>query len=177
MKQALPIEHIFDLGRLSQAEQTVTLAPDAEQRARIAAWAGVEEIKSFAAEVNLRKQSASLFLADFKLRTEVEQNCVATLEPMSTMIARDFSRTLHFAAAPYHSGIQTPVALLDMTEEEGPEEIESLRYDLAAPILEELVLAIDPYPRKATFQAPSDPAPDDGPQSPFAALKSLKSRS
>ena len=32
-------------------------------------------------------------------------------------------------------------------EEDAPEEIDSLHYDLAAPLIEEFVLAIDPYPR------------------------------
>ena len=49
-----------------------------------------------------------------------------------------------------------------------------LRYDLAVPVLEELVLAIDPYPRASgvAFEAPQDDA--DSPVHPFAALKQLK---
>ena len=53
------------------------------------------------------------------------------------------------------------------------QEITSLKYDLAGPLLEELILAIDPYPRKAeaVFEAP--PA-GDGSGHPFAALAALK---
>jgi hypothetical protein len=41
-----------------------------------------------------------------------------------------------------------------------PEEIASLDYDLAAPLLEEFLLAIDPYPRKqgVAFEPPGQPA-------------------
>ena len=55
-----------------------------------------------------------------------------------------------------------------------PETIVSLDYDLAAPLLEEFALAIDPYPRKAgaAFAVPAEP--DDAPESPFAVLKTLK---
>lgn len=183
MKQVLPFEQFFNLGRLSQAEQTVMLAPDSAQRAQIAAWAGVETIKSLTAKIDLRKQSASQFLVNFKLRAEIGQNCVATLEPVSSFISKEFNRLLNFSHA--RSLIESrvdPVAhptILDLSEEEGPEEIESLRYDLAGPVLEELVLAIDPYPRKAIFQPPTEPEGTDDPaaQSPFAVLKSLKSRS
>jgi hypothetical protein len=64
--------------------------------------------------------------------------------------------------------------LLDSTEEEGPDEIESLHIDLAAPVLEEFVLSLDPYPRAPGVEfAPKTPA-SDRPESPFAVLKGLK---
>lgn len=172
---APPIEHYFDLGRLSQAEQSVTIAPDAQALARIASWTDVVAVTALTAEVALRKQSASQFLAVFRLSADIVQNCVASLEPMTTHIARDFTRVLHFAAAPYRLTL-TPEPL-DLTAEDGPEEIESLRFDLAGPVLEELVLAIDPYPRKpgVAFQPPEGVgvAPER-PENPFAVLKYLK---
>jgi uncharacterized metal-binding protein YceD (DUF177 family) len=175
MKAAPPIEQLFDLGRLSQAEQSVTIAPDVDARARIASWTDVVAVPSLTAEVTLHKISASQFSAAYRLSADIVQNCVATLEPMTTHIARDFTRLLHFAAAPYRAGPASEP--LDLAAEDGPEEIESLRYDLALPLLEELVLAIDPYPRKpgVAFQPPgeAEDAPDR-PESPFAVLKSLK---
>jgi len=60
-------------------------------------------------------------------------------------------------------------------EDDVPEEISSLHYDLAAPLVEELVLAIDPYPRApgVEFAPPEDG--EQAPESPFAVLKGLKS--
>ena len=54
-----------------------------------------------------------------------------------------------------------------------PDEIESLRYDLAAPLREELALAIDPYPRApgVAFEKPDDADKSDH---PFAVLERLK---
>ena len=68
--------------------------------------------------------------------------------------------------------------VLDASEEEGPEEIDSLHIDLAPPLLEEFTLALDPYPRR-----PGEPnlprhnraEGSGGAESPFAALKNLKS--
>jgi hypothetical protein len=183
MKQILPFEQFFNLGRLSQTEQTVMLAPDSAQRDQIAVWAGVEAVKSLTAKIDLRKQSASQFLVNFELRAEISQNCVVTLEPVNSLVSKDFNRLLSFSCARSPIKLRlSPVAhpaVLDLSEEEGPEEIGSLCYDLAGPVLEELVLAIDPYPRKAIFQPPAEPEERDDPaaQSPFAILKSLKSRS
>jgi uncharacterized metal-binding protein YceD (DUF177 family) len=55
-----------------------------------------------------------------------------------------------------------------------PEEIESPRFDLAAPVLEEFLLAINPYPRApgVVFEAPAEA--EEKPESPFAVLKGLK---
>ena len=61
-------------------------------------------------------------------------------------------------------------------DEDVPEEIESLHYDLAGPLLEEFVLALDPYPRAPGGGISAPPkAADDRPESPFAVLKGLKS--
>ena len=59
-------------------------------------------------------------------------------------------------------------------DDDAPEMIEGHKYDLAAPLLEELSLAIDPYPKEEgeVFAAEDDPAAK--PESPFAVLKQLK---
>jgi hypothetical protein len=57
-------------------------------------------------------------------------------------------------------------------DDEAPEEIESTRYDVAGPVLEEFSLAIDPYPRAPGVAY--EPPPDEKPESPFAVLARLK---
>jgi hypothetical protein len=59
-------------------------------------------------------------------------------------------------------------------DDEAPEEIESPRYDVAGPVLEEFSLAIDPYPRApgVAYQPP----PDEKPESPFAVLRELQKK-
>ena len=60
-------------------------------------------------------------------------------------------------------------------EDDIPEEIGSLHYDLAGPLIEEFVLGVDPYPRApgVEFEVPGDKT--EAPESPFAVLKGLKS--
>jgi hypothetical protein len=99
---------------------------------------------------------------------------VVTLEPVRAHVARSFIRDLLLVQAP-----RTVAKEIELTpvDDDGREEIDSLRYDLAVPVLEEFALAIDPYPRApgVEFEPPPDEA--DSAVHPFAALKSLKNTS
>jgi hypothetical protein len=64
--------------------------------------------------------------------------------------------------------------VLDTEQEEGPEEIDSLHLDLAAPALEEFTLSLDPYPRRPGVEFAAETPDSDRPESPFAVLKGLK---
>jgi len=170
MKDEPPIRHIFGLGDLSQAGSIVTVAAGDEERARMADWAGVAQVPAFAAQVELRRLTRTSFTYDAELQADVVQSCVVTLEPVASHIAKHIVRELHFSPRPHVDGGELTLSAGD---DEVPEEITSLDYDLAGPLLEEFLLAIDPYPRKqgVSFEPPADQA-DPG-QSPFAVLKQL----
>lgn len=166
-----PLQHNFDLGDLSQAGSVVDVAAGDAELARIAEWAGVDAVSRFQAAVNLRRLSQSRFQFDADLDADIVQSCVVTLEPVPSHITRHIARELHLASRmPAEEGELT----LSAGDDEVPEIITSLDYDLAAPLLEEFALAIDPYPRKegAAFAPPEEPK--DAAESPFAVLKSLK---
>jgi hypothetical protein len=164
-----PIAQPYELGRLGQAGDVVTITPSAEERGRIAAWAGVDAVETFEAKVDLRKITPTRFALDVVLTADLLQSCVVTLDPVRSHIERAFHRDLFLTQT--KASLEIDVAPVD---EDGREEIASLRYDLAAPILEELALAIDPYPRApgVAFEPPADAG--DEPVHPFAALKALK---
>jgi uncharacterized metal-binding protein YceD (DUF177 family) len=168
-----PITHSYNLARLGNAGDVVRIEADEAQRAAIAALAGVLSLSRFAATVALKKSSPSRFLLNFRLEAEVTQACVVTLEPVAASIVRDFTRELHFLG----TGRRLPEdADLDLavSDEEEPEEIESLHYDLAGPLVEEFLLALDPYPRRPGVEFDAAGHADAPPESPFAVLKSLK---
>ena len=89
-------------------------------------------------------------------------------------IERRFQRELHFNPALRRSP-EAPAAEDFPLEDDLPEEIGSLHYDLAAPLIEEFVLAIDPYPRAKGVEFEPPGAGEEAPESPFAVLKGLKS--
>jgi uncharacterized metal-binding protein YceD (DUF177 family) len=166
-----PIRHVFALGDLSQAGSRIDVVANSDELARLAQWADVDAVRAFGAQVELRRLSRTRFSFDAELEADIVQSCVVTLDPIATHIARHITRELHFSSHPRAEGGELTLAAGD---EDVPEEIANLDYDLAGPLLEEFVLAIDPYPRKegVTFEPPAQPA--EPPQSPFAALKRLK---
>ena len=170
------LSYPYNLNRLGNAGDMVHFAADAEQCAAIAVWSGVLSMTRFEVAVNLRKIAPTRFGLDFTVTADVTQACVVSLEPAAAHVARQFTRELDFVGAARRKSPESEAEIvLDDDPDEGPEEIESLHYDLAAPALEDYALALDPYPRKngVEFQSPTDAA--EAPQSPFAALKSLKS--
>jgi hypothetical protein len=168
-----PFSRTYDLADLSDAGDEVVIALDAEQRARLAEWAGVDAVDTFEARVSLRRRSAGRFDYDAALAAEIVQTCVVSLQPVRSHLTLDVSRALHLSKFPASAKI-APHELAPASDE-GPEEIEDSHYDLAAPLLEEFALAIDPYPRASgvAFEAPAD---KDATESPFAVLKGLKDR-
>jgi hypothetical protein len=171
-----PFEHFFDLGGLSAAEQEVRIVVKPEERARIAAWADLEAVDKFEALISLRKTAQNRFSFAAKLDADLVQSCVVSLVPVPAHIEKSFEREFHFVShrvrdlAPYGDHPVSEAA------EEGPEEIESTRYDLAAPLLEEFSLALDPYPRAPGVVFESLDGDQDKPDGPFAALKALKNK-
>ena len=167
----------YNLARLGNAGDVVAFVADADQRAAIAQWSQVMALDRFKAQVALRKAGADRFTLDFTLIVDVVQACVVTLEPVPAHLERRFTRELHFTG---HIRRKLPPesqgeVVLDSDLDEGPEEIDSLHYDLVGPVLEEYVLALEPYPRcpGVEFEPPADGMPAK--ESPFAALKGLKS--
>ncbi len=169
----LPVTHLYDFGSLSQAGAAVhiVLKPDALEK--LAQWAGVKAVDSFTADFALQKLSQNRFSFDLHWSADVVQSCVVTLEPVKSHLSGELKRELNLVRRP-RRGLPEPEMPLPELDEDGPEEIESPVYDLAMPLLEDFALAIDPYPRKpgVMFESPAIDA--EKPESPFAALKILK---
>ena len=178
MSEETPFEVDYDLGDLGRAGADLRVEADGEDRARIAQWADVRAVESFAATVRLRKHSANRFALDADLEADIVQNCVVTLEPVKSHISRAVHRELHLADRIRLKPNETIPLGAGAGDDEVPEEIESLTYDLAGPLLEEFSLAIDPYPRApgVEFAAPPE-TPEPPKENPFAVLKALKDRS
>jgi uncharacterized metal-binding protein YceD (DUF177 family) len=169
-----PISRIYDLADLSEAGYEARIAPDAKDRAKLAEWLEVEAVDAFEGIVELRRHGHNRFSYDADLEADVVQSCVVTLEPVTSHISRKFHRELHLIANVHRFADKGGAVTLDAADDDAPEEIARSCYDLAGPLLEEFVLAIDPYPR-APGVAFEVPAPEsDKPESPFAVLKQLK---
>jgi hypothetical protein len=167
----LPFKREFNLGSINRDGADIVLDVSADDRERIAAWAGITAVASFIASIHLKKQSATRFSLQAELVASVEQACVVTLAPVRSTIEIPIHRELHLTQTRRHlKNIELNEGAGD---DEVPDEIETLHYDLAEPLLEEFALALDPYPRApgVEFAAPAEDEPK--PASPFAVLKNL----
>ena len=170
-----PLEHFYNLSRLSNAgDQVIVSAGKPEEFRRLAEWFAVESVEKFEGTVSLQKLADSRYGYDAVLVCDLTQPSVVSLEPVRTHIEERFTRELHVAPRARRAvepAEDPPVAFGD---DEGPEELDSPNYDLAVPLLEELSLALDPYPKAPdeVFAEPAGPAADI--DSPFAILKKLK---
>jgi Predicted metal-binding, possibly nucleic acid-binding protein len=173
METGTPLQHFFDLGDLTQAGSDVAVVAAPESLESLAEWADVDAVKAFSAAVHLKRVGQNRFALEAELSADVVQACVVTLEPVESHISRKIARELHLSPKlPAEAGELT----LSAGDDDVPETILSLQYDLAGPLLEEFALAIDPYPRKegAAFAPPVDS--ESAKESPFAVLKALKDK-
>lgn len=171
-----PFEKFYDLNRLSEAGYEVTIELGQAERQKVAEWANVVGVNKFVGHVSLHRTSSSRFAYRAHLEAEIVQSCAVTLEPVISRISEDFTRSLHLV--PHikkivdFSGELSPAA----GDDEVPEEIDSPHFDLAAPLLEEFLLAIDPYPRAPGVEFDARRGEDEAPESPFAVLKGWKAK-
>lgn len=172
-EQALPFSHIYDLGDLSQAGADVHIALKADALARLAEWADVSAVTGFVADIALKKLTPNHFTFDMSWNADIVQSCVVTLEPVAAHLSGTVTRELTLIQRTRRKK-EEDIPPLESMDDEDREDIDNPHYDLAAPLLEDFLLAIDPYPRKpgAAFESPA--ASEPKPESPFAALKSLK---
>jgi uncharacterized metal-binding protein YceD (DUF177 family) len=148
---------------------------DPVARQAMAAVAGLREILSANASLDVTPKGGGRFHVAGQVRARIGQTCVITLDPIENDIEEDVD--LIFAPP---EQIPEMADLVDDTAESAaeipdpPEPIVNGVIDLGRVATDALFLAIDPYPRKpdAVFEPPVVSAdPEDH---PFAALKALR---
>src|SRR6476646_1797132 len=91
---ATPLSVIYDLSHLSDGGTELTINATAAQRLKLAKWAGIGSVDAFEAKVVLRRQSATRFLYEATLSSDIVQACVVSLEPVPARLTLEISREL-----------------------------------------------------------------------------------
>ncbi len=167
----------FAVDRLAARGETATTirAETDGQRAAIALRLRIPAVVALAVRWTLRAVAGGVIEADGVLEATVVQDCVVTLEPFEARVAEQF-RVLFIPA-----GLPDADRFDADDDPDAPDTIpfEGGAVDLGEASVEQLALALDPFPRKpgAAFaedaRAPVGPVAADGgqvPASPFAAL-------
>jgi len=136
-------------------------APDVA-RAALAQLANLRELPRLSAVFDLTRQGAGAHVTG-RVRALVGQTCVVSLEPIENAIDED----IDVVFGPSSGGISEA--------DEAPEALSDGTLDLGALASEFLLLAIDPYPRKAGVEF-APPKTEEAGERPFAALEALKKR-
>jgi len=161
----VPFTASFDLGTVRDRTVEVSLEPGRAERVEIAHWLGIEAIEALTAKIRLSRVSADEYAYDGRFEADVVQACVITLEPVPSHISGEVHRKFKVLPRPSTRRRKAAVepapaipAVIDLSvaEDDGPELLDHPVTDLAAPLLEELTLSLDPYPKApgAAFEVP-----------------------
>jgi hypothetical protein len=187
----LPYSFPVDVIQMPANGRVYTLRADEAVRAAVAAHLELKGVGRLIATITVMPAPGGVEITG-RFDADVTQTCVVTLEPLPATLSGDISR--RFAAAPRPKPVtktaSKPVGRAPKPEKEAPEggwidpdedvpdPIVDGQIDLGGMLVEELSLALDPYPRKpgASFAGlgGSQSGVESTGSSPFAALATLK---
>jgi len=158
---------------ISKAGLELTIEADEAERAAIAERLGVQAVNDLRAEIKVKRwrRTGARLIAD--VTGSMTRRCVVTLEDFEVPIEEHFEVRY---ADPSDSIAMFPTEgemVFDPEGEEPPEILERGALDAGEAVVQQLVLGLDPYPRKpgAAFDEVKE-TPEKA--SPFAVLSSLK---
>lgn len=158
----------------NRADTTFAIEPDAAQRAEIAESLGIPAIRKLRFNGLIRAEGKHDWVLFADLGATVVQDCVITLEPVTTRIDQKIKRT-------YLSDIEDPlIGEVEMPEDDTVEELPTT-LNLVDVMTEALALALPDFPRadgaelgEVIFTEPGVAPMRDEDTRPFAGLSSLK---
>ncbi len=158
------LSRIVRLDRVPARGVAIDVTASEAERAALARRFDLLALPALKAEVTVRPGLGGVWSVTGRLRAEVVQACVVTLDPVAQSI--DEAIDLRFAAD----------AKATADDPEAPEPLEGDTIDVGAIVADHLSLALDPFPRApgATYEPAPEPA--DAKPNPFAALEQLKGR-
>ncbi len=177
MKQELP-EFWLNTSKISRTAVNSSLEADPASLSVFAKALDVDEVLAATAEIEASAWHSGGVALIGEVNADVVQSCAVTLEPIQTKVSQEFRRNF---VPEGHLLAQIPdivdgEIILDPKEDETPDVYSSNRINLWAVVIEELVLAIDPFIRRDEICKPEiveDSAVEIRHHRPFADLKTL----
>jgi uncharacterized metal-binding protein YceD (DUF177 family) len=150
------------------------IAAKSEEMHGIAGYLDLVDVGTLSADITLTRWRSKGIRVKGKLKADVTQSCVVTLDPVPAHIEAEFER--RFLPAEFDSANDEPREVFVDPEGEDPPEPLGREIDLGEILVEELALSLEPYPRKpgVAFEAQPEAAVADLKPNPFAALAKLK---
>ena len=169
------------IGGLSKPRAEWDIEANDEEREALALRLGLNELGSLRARLaSRRKPGSSLILLTGRFKADVVQTCVVTLRPVPARVEGSvrLSYSLAEATRPSDEGTALVVA---PEGDDPPETIGPRGIDLGEAAVQQLAVALEPYPRadgsvlaQATWGAGEDE--EDAVRGPFEGLRELTSK-
>lgn len=158
------LSRVVRLDRVPARGLEIDVTANETERGALARRFELLELPALKAEVTVQPGLGGAWSVAGRLRAEVVQACVVTLDPVPQSIDETFD--LRFAAG----------AKASAADPDAPEPLEGDTIDVGGIVADHLSLALDPFPRApgATYEPAAQPA--DAKPNPFAALEQLKGR-
>lgn len=170
----LPQSHMRLADLATRNPTDFSLVPTADERRAIADALGIIGIKKLRFEGQLAPQGRKDWALSANLGATVVQDCVVTLDPVTTRIDEDVQRS-YVADIP-----EIEASELEMQADETVEDLPQT-LDIAQVMIEALSLALPTYPRvegadlsDAVFTEPGVTPMSDDDAKPFAGLAGLR---
>lgn len=158
------------LHELSSGAIRRELAPDAAIRADIAEGLDLESLPALVARLTIRPWMDGAEISG-RIEAVVEQICGVSLEPFEQTVESVFEIRFVPPGSPNLFAPDGSELELDPEAPDPPDPMDGDVIDLAGCVVEQLALALDPFPRKP--DAVFDYEPPEPEASPFAALRKL----
>ena len=173
-----PPEHGFRrmiaIAKVGEGGLVQKIAAGPNDLPRIAAYLDLVAIGALSAELTLTRWRARGVRVSGKLKADVTQTCVVTLDPLPAHVETEFERRFLPVEALPENYTERQEVFVEPEGEDPPEPVER-EIDLGELLVEELALGLDPYPRKLGVEFRAGDAPAAEPRkNPFAALAKLK---
>ncbi|HEX2525538.1 MAG TPA: DUF177 domain-containing protein [Geminicoccus sp.] len=169
MDWSVEFERRQKVDRVTATPLVVHLHAEPEERRAIAKRLELQDVAKLEADCELdRPVHGDSVRLKGKLTAQVTQTCVVTLEPIPVELTAEFERLYVPGWKPEMEGDEEAV------DAEAPdmEPLEGDSIDLGEAVVEELSLALDPYPRLPGVEVDEDGEADR--PNPFQALSALR---
>lgn len=159
--------------RLGGAKVSESIEALPAERDAVARRLGILGVDRLSAEASVKRLGSGLFRVTGDWQAEVRQACVVTLEPVADRLAGRFEASFE---APDSRRAAEDAVDFDPEAADPAEILPDEGIDLGELVVQELAVALNPYPRAPGAEVPAQYRPPEveEKEGPFAALKALK---
>jgi uncharacterized metal-binding protein YceD (DUF177 family) len=159
--------------RLGGSKRVESLEATPAERAAVARRLDILAVDRLVAELAVKALGGALYRVEGSWEAAVSQACVVTLEPVEAGLSGRIEATYEAADS---VAAENGEVTVDPEAADPAEILPSGGIDLGELVVQELAVALDPYPRAPGAEVPAEYRPPEAEEEagPFAALKALK---